>query len=163
MSYWAVAQLQTNRERLALHCLGLAGYTTYAPRIATGCRSMPLAPLFPGYLFVEIVSGWWQARWSAGVIRLVTSGGTEPAHVPDRVIDDLRRRERNGLVVLPSARRLQRGDQVRMTRGPMFGHLGLYEGQKGPERVMVLLALLGSAVRVEMPKSAIEAAPVGPP
>jgi hypothetical protein len=30
----ACAQLETNRERLAQHCLELAGYAVYAPRIA---------------------------------------------------------------------------------------------------------------------------------
>jgi hypothetical protein len=30
--YWSVAQLQPNRERLALHCLQqVAGYTVYCP------------------------------------------------------------------------------------------------------------------------------------
>jgi hypothetical protein len=28
-------------------------------------------PLFPGYLFLWVVSGWWNARWAAGVRRLV--------------------------------------------------------------------------------------------
>ena len=61
MSYWACAQLQPNRERLALHTLGLAGFTTYAPHIRT-TRVIPgrgrllegLAPLFVNYLFVLI-------------------------------------------------------------------------------------------------------------
>ena len=33
MAYWAVAQLQPQCERLALHTLTLAGYTTYLPRL----------------------------------------------------------------------------------------------------------------------------------
>ena len=33
MAYWAVARLQPHRERLALHCLGLAGFTVYLPRL----------------------------------------------------------------------------------------------------------------------------------
>jgi hypothetical protein len=33
MSFWAVGRLQPGRERLALHCLGLAGYRVYLPRL----------------------------------------------------------------------------------------------------------------------------------
>jgi transcriptional antiterminator RfaH len=159
MSYWACAQLETHHERLALHCLEIAGYQVYAPRIATGRRSMPTVLLFPGYAFVEIVSGWWQARWAAGVIKLVTCGGAGPAHVPDQVIANLRKRERNGLVVLSPPPRLQRGDQVQILHGPFAGHLALYDGQRPYERVMVLLALLGSVQRVELSKRDVKPAP----
>jgi transcriptional antiterminator RfaH len=161
MSYWAAAQLETRRERLALHCLGLAGYTTYAPRIATGRKAMPTAPLFLGYAFIQIVSGWWEARWAPGVIKLVTCGSTEPAHVPDRVIDELRRRERNGLVVLAPPPRFRRGDQVRILRGPFSGHLAIYDGMRPHERVAILLAMLGSTQRVELPNRDVEPAPCG--
>ena len=33
MGYWACARLEPHRERLALHCLDLAGFETYLPRI----------------------------------------------------------------------------------------------------------------------------------
>ena len=33
MSYWACAQLEANRERLALHCLSLRGFEVYLPRL----------------------------------------------------------------------------------------------------------------------------------
>ena len=68
MSYWACAQLEANRERLAVHCLGLAGYPVYLPRIRLK-RLLPkreivaqAAPLFPGYAFVLIELQWHAAR-----------------------------------------------------------------------------------------------------
>jgi hypothetical protein len=39
MSYWACAQLEANRERLAVHCLGLAGYPVYLPCVAAVMKS----------------------------------------------------------------------------------------------------------------------------
>jgi hypothetical protein len=36
VAYWAVSRLALNHERLALHCLTLAGFTTYLPRCASG-------------------------------------------------------------------------------------------------------------------------------
>ena len=73
MSYWACAQLETRRERTALHFLGLNGFTTYCPRIRAqrpahdGERS---TWLFPGYAFVWIELQWHAARWAPGVVRL---------------------------------------------------------------------------------------------
>jgi transcriptional antiterminator RfaH len=74
VSYWSVARLQLQRERLALHCLNLAGFTAYLPRLRVrkmvhGRRITVTPPLFPGYLFIAIQNGrWWDARWSPGII-----------------------------------------------------------------------------------------------
>jgi hypothetical protein len=52
------------------------------------CRKITITPpLFPAYAFVMIVSGWWNARWSPGVVRLIMDG-LLPAHVPDAVISE---------------------------------------------------------------------------
>jgi transcriptional antiterminator RfaH len=161
MSYWACAQLEANRERLALHCLGLAGYQTYLPRIRVRRTmqsrkvSVRTSPLFPGYAFVLIDLQWHAARWSPGVLRLVLDG-VQPARVPDKVIAELKRRERNGLVELPAPPAgLQRGDRVLVKRGPFADRLGLYAGQAPHKRVAVLLTWLGSQRRIELPKSDI--------
>jgi transcription antitermination factor NusG len=50
---------------------------------------------------VLIVLQWHAVKRTPGVVRLVTDGGV-PAKVPDSVIAELHRRERNGLVQLPS-------------------------------------------------------------
>jgi transcriptional antiterminator RfaH len=145
MSYWTCAQLEANRERLALHCLGLTGYQVYLPRIRV--RKPKPAALFPGYAFVLIELQWHAARWSPGVLRLVLDG-MQPAKVPNKVIADLKRRERNGLVELPPPPGLCRGDTVRITRGLLVGQLAVFDGMRPHERVAVLLQLLG---RVELP------------
>ena len=162
MSYWACAQLQPNRERLALHTLGVAGFTTYAPRIRTK-RALPgrgrllegSAPLFVNYLFVLIQSAWYAAHYSPGVASLLLAGDGHPLHVPDHVITDLRGKERNGYVMLPKARGLERGDKVKVLAGPLEGHIALYEGMKPHERVEVLLALFGAQRAVELPRVSI--------
>jgi len=88
--FWACAQLEPQRTALALHRLGLAGYEVYCPRLREqlrrrGRKIVRTPPLFPGYTFVLIVSGWWDARWSPGVVRLIMDG-LQPAHVPDAII-----------------------------------------------------------------------------
>ena len=157
MSYWACAQLESNRERLALHCLELGGYSAYLPRIrerrrVNGRQVTVTPPLFPGYAFVLIELQWHAARWSPGVLKLVM-GGDAPAKVPDAVIAKLRGRERGGFVQLPAAPQFHHGDRVRITRGPFVGQCGLYAGQRPHERVEVLLQILGGERTVELAQS----------
>jgi transcriptional antiterminator RfaH len=161
MSYWTAARAQPQREALAQHFLQLSGYAVYLPRLrqhrmSHGRRIETRSVLFPGYLFVEIVAGWWEARWCPGTLGLVMNCDV-PVRVPDKVIAEIRSRERNGLVELPS--RLRRGDWVRLTRGPFAGRLALFAGMAAHERVAVLLQLLGSERRLELAADAVEAVP----
>jgi transcription antitermination factor NusG len=149
----------SRRERLALHCLALAGYVTYLPRlrqhrVSRGRRVETTPALFLGYAFVLIELQWHQARWAPGLTRIVLDGAV-PARVPEEVIAEIRSRERGGLVELPP--RLKRGDPVRILRGPLAGLVGLYAGMKPRERVEVLLAILGGAQRVTLAADAVEA------
>ena len=160
--YWACAQLEPNRTRLALHCLNkVTGYEIYNPQVREqrfrryGRKIMGVSQLFPAYVFVLIVSGWWDARWSPGVIRLVMDGEV-PARVPDAVISEIRSRERDGFVVLPKPRGLAPGTRVRVISGPLSAQIGLLAVLRPHERVVVLLNLLGGQQRVELSRSAVE-------
>jgi transcriptional antiterminator RfaH len=162
VSYWACAQLLANQERLALRLLGLGGFTVYFPRIrvqrrqGTNPKRIEVATgLFPGYAFVAIELQWWRAQRTPGVLRLVLDG-EHPAHVPDKVIEAIRKCEVNGFVQLPKQRgEFERGDKVLVTAGPFAGHLGLYADMKPHQRVEVLLALFGSERAVELPRASI--------
>src|SRR5262249_228768 len=161
MPYWACARLEPHREQLALHCLGLAGYTTYLPRLRehriSHGRKIEIRPLlFPGYCFIAIELQWHRARWTAGVLGLIM-GGIQPARVPDSIIAEIRARERGGLVELPRREGFLTGEAVRVIQGRFGGHLALFAGQRPHERVLVLLALLGGQQRVELAKDDIEA------
>ena len=160
MAYLAVSRLALNHERLALHCLTVAGFTTYLPRLrerrmSHGRKIERRSPLFPGYCFTWIELQWSAARWAPGTLGLIMDG-LQPARVPGAVIAELRARERNGVIELPKPRGLRSGDQVRIIRGTFRGHLALYAGMSGRERVAVLLQLLGAQQRTELPADAIE-------
>jgi transcriptional antiterminator RfaH len=161
MPFWAAAQLQPQRERLAQHCLTLAGYETYAPRlrerhVAYGRKVIRTPFLFPGYLFVLIELQWSQARWSPGVARIVMDG-MAPARVPDAVIDEIRAREVAGLIELPKPPPARLGDAIKILRGPFEGRLAIYAGMKPRARIEVLLSLLGSQQRMTLAADAVEA------
>ena len=161
MAYWACARLEPHRERLATHCLELNGYKVYLPRLrehrfSHGRKIEATPTLFRGYAFIGIELQWHAARWTAGVLGLIMDG-IGPARVPDKVIAEIRSRERGGLVELPKRETFCAGETVRITQGVFAGHLGLYAGQRPHERVLVLLALLGGQQRVELPQEVIEA------
>jgi transcriptional antiterminator RfaH len=124
-------------------------------RTIRGRREGSEVPLFPGYAFVRITLQWHAARWCPGVVRLVMDG-LQPAKVPDAVIEEIRGRERNGAVELPK-RRLQCGDRVKILAGSFRGHLAMYADMSGPERVTVLLQILGGQQRVTLARRDIEA------
>jgi transcription antitermination factor NusG len=85
--------------------------------------------------------------------------GAVPARVPDAVIDEIRSRERGGLIELPEPPTVRLGDAVRILRGPFEGHLAIYHGMKPRQRVEVLLSLLGSRQRMTLAADAVEAVP----
>jgi transcription antitermination factor NusG len=149
--YWACARLEGQHQRLALYCLGLRGFETYLPRVRLR-QEARAAPLFPGYCFIRVALQWTPARWAPGVMALLMNGAA-PAKVADCIINELRGRERGGLVVLPSSPSsplFLSGDKVRVTSGPLVGFRGLVDGMRPHERVAVLLELLGSTRAIEM-------------
>src|SRR5262245_3080439 len=101
MPYWACAQVMPQQERAAQHFLKLNGFESYCPRLRVIRRShgrkVETRPcLFPSYLFVFVVSGWWAARWCPRVNRIILNG-TTPAVVSNAIIDEFKRREVGGL------------------------------------------------------------------
>jgi len=165
---WSVVQTESQRELVAEDYLKRGGFCTYLPRIRvrTHGRTRNVA-LFPGYVFVQIGEFSYRVRWTIGVIRILpTAVGenddltTEPAIVPDKVIDDLRKQEGpDGFIKLPkmSSTHLKRGQRVKLLRGPFEGFGALYEGQSGAERQRVLIELLGRFSTVELPAKDIVA------
>lgn len=155
---WVAARLLPHKEALALAQLKRNGFPTYLPRTrerrVVRRRVIETArPLFPSYCFIVVESQWHAARWSPGVASLCMDGSA-PARVADSIITELRSREINGLVELPPG--LKVGDRVWIERGPFAGLHGLYAGQAPAERVLILLALLGTARRVALPAADIK-------
>ena len=90
-----------------------------------------------------------------GVIRLVKIGGDEPVHVPDAVIDAIRKRERDGAIDLPQGRGLKAGDRVQIITSLLVGRRGRYAGALR-RHVRVLLQMLGIERQVQLSANAVE-------
>jgi transcriptional antiterminator RfaH len=156
MSYWAVIQTEAQREHTARLLLMRESFETYAPRIRSKFGKVLL--LFPTYLFVRIIDRWYTVAWTPGVTRVLMAG-EQPAQLPEKIVEQIRKREVGGFVRLPSrVAQLRKGQQVRITRGSFQGQVGLYDGMTSHERQRVLLQLLGGWVPVEL--SANDVAPL---
>jgi transcriptional antiterminator RfaH len=156
MAYW-VARAEYSRTQLALRHLALRNFETYFPlvaerRVRQGRRVAVKVPLFVNYIFIKAGLQWSGVRWCIGVQDLIMSNGG-PAQVSDSVVDEIRGRERNGVVQLPQRPSPRPGDTVRIWRGAFAGQLGLFEGMRPHERIVVLLGLL----RVTLPCDDVEA------
>lgn len=149
MSSWAVVQTESQYEHVVRLLLMRGRYETYLPRIRMRRR---IVPLFPSYLFVSLTEKrWYPIIWTPHVTRLLMCGD-QPAKLPEDVVSQIRKRERDGIVKLPNvSQRLKKGQEVRIIRGSFEGHIGLYDGMSSKDRERVLLDLLGQAVPVELP------------
>lgn len=158
MSYWTVAQCETQRMHLTRLLLMRLEFETYMPRFKSKAGKILL--LFPSYMFVRITARWYPVALTPGVTRVLMAGD-QPARLGEEIVSTIRKREVGGLVKLPSnGRRLFKGDKVKITHGSFEGQIGIYDGMSSHQRERVLLELLGSWVPVEL--AATDLAPIVP-
>jgi transcriptional antiterminator RfaH len=115
-----------------------------------------IAALFPGYLFARfnLERDFRQLRYTRGV-RQIVCFGEEAAVVPQWIIDELKVRCAEGPVEL-APRRLVAGERVIVIDGPLRQFEGIFERHlSGPERVAILLSVMGSGARAVLPASMV--------
>lgn len=151
---WAVVQTEAQHEHAVRLLLMRERLETYLPRAKIHSR---ITPLFPSYIFVRIFERrFWRIVWTPHVVRVLMSGD-KPATLSDSVIRQIQRREKDGLVKLPTRQnQMRKGDQIRIISGTFEGQLALFDGMSSHERVFCLLNLLGGKVRTELPGKAIQ-------
>jgi transcription antitermination factor NusG len=153
-SGWSVAVTIPQQEARACFHLARQGFKFYLPRTQT--KTKRVVPLFPRYIFVEIIERWYSLLGTFGVSYMLLKDEA-PAIVDEHVITRLRAMERDGLVVLPAEdeHRFRIDQNVRIKSGHFSGLVGLYKGQTARQRETVLLSCLG---RVELPIGMLDAA-----
>jgi transcription antitermination factor NusG len=112
------------------------------------CTATLELPLFPNYLFVRIdPKERVQVLKLPGVLSIVSSG-RQPSPVPDDYISSLR----SGLLAhqIEPHPRVDVGDRVCITTGPMAGMHGILDRQKNKLRVVITLEMIGRSVAVEV-------------
>ncbi|MBI3800859.1 MAG: hypothetical protein HY268_28270 [Deltaproteobacteria bacterium] len=121
-------------------------------------RKWVIEPLFPGYLFVRFVveERFRAVRYTSGVVRVVSTIQGEPIEVDEVIISALRQRSTDGYVEVQLAP-LSPGEELEINHGPFRGMRALFQQElKAGERVAVLLEILSSRVRAELPRAYVE-------
>jgi transcription antitermination factor NusG len=162
---WYALRSKPRKEDIVWRQLRGEELEVFYPRIRVNPvnpRSRKIKPYFPGYMFVYVdleQTGMSRFQWMPHTLGLVSFGG-EPAHVPENLIFELRKRvaeiaDAGGELFAG----LKPGDPVRISSGPFQGYEAIFDMRlPGSERVRVLLELLTSKRRIpiELSTSSIE-------
>ncbi|MCH9643663.1 MAG: transcription/translation regulatory transformer protein RfaH [Gammaproteobacteria bacterium] len=160
---WYLVYAKPRQEQVALENLDRQGYHGYLPRIVVRRRRLGaykeiVEPMFPRYLFLSMcakVDNWMPIRSTRGVASLVRFGGY-PAKVPDSLIEFIQQKEAKYKSVGEIAEVLKPGDKVRILDGAWDNYEAIFETKSSKQRVVVLLDILGSPTRVEIPRDLVE-------
>ena len=117
-----------------------------------------IKPLFPCYLFARHVTNGniSVVHRTAGVINIVSTPTDGPLVVEEQIIRSLRERSVNGCIEVKPAL-LSPGEKLEVIAGPFQGLEALFQQElKAGERVAVLLEILSSRVRIEMPRAYVQ-------
>ena len=112
------------------------------------CTATVELPLFPNYLFVRIDPAERDQVLKLPGVLWIVSSGRQLSPVPDDYITWLR----SGLLAhqIEPHPRVEVGDRVCITTGPMAGMPGILDRQKNKLRVVITLEMIGRSVAVEV-------------
>ena len=156
---WHVLHVAPQCEPQVCKYLAVHGVESYAPQFPPPPRTRPGSVrdrkhrwVFPGYVFLRApddFSQWDLIRWAPGVRRMLDQDGS-PGVLRDEIIDHLRRRlaERELIALRP---RFETGQPVVIQTGPLRMVDAIFERElDAPERVRILVRLLGRPLSVEV-------------
>jgi transcriptional antiterminator RfaH len=163
---WYAVYTHPHAETKALEHLLRQGYSAYLPRYRTRVsharrRQIVLRPLFPRYLFAGIdrASMPWRPILSTFGVTDVVRNGDEPTPVPSEIVSAIEEREKAGAFDRGNPQQsLRLGELVRVTAGALEDMVGRLVELRDQDRVVVLLELLGRAVRAQLPAESVETA-----
>ena len=150
MEFWYAVQTKPRKEDLAEANLSRQAFEVFLPRIKDARRRRGhwqdvIDPLFPRYLFVKAdleKDNVAPIRSTLGVTGLVRFG-SEHVPVPRSFIEGLMSEtDKDTGITLRSPQVFNKGDKVRMVKGPFAGVEAIFEAVSGEQRVMILLELL---------------------
>lgn len=164
-SNWYAMAVQPRKEAFVAQQLERDGFPVACPcfkklvRHARQTKSVH-APLFPGYLFVELAHdavSWRKVNWVAGSIGLIRFQG-RPAPLERHFVENyLVPMRHDGIVEFSQS--LKSGDRVQAIGGPFDRCIGEVVGLSDDQRVKILMDALNRKIETTLPiKSVISAA-----
>ena len=156
---WYVIQSKPHQENLVIAQLRQRQIKSFFPLIETetmqfGRVVTRIQPLFPNYLFArfDYFQQGSQIIWNYGIQRIVSFSG-EPLPVAPEVVKLIRTRvDRKGIVRFRQA--FKPNQPVRIVGGPFKDVEAIFlKEMTGTSCVKVLLSVLGTQPRVELPRA----------
>lgn len=142
---WSVAVTAPNCEHKAVLNLERQGFTTYLPRMRERHK---IAPLFPRYLFVDIIDRWHNILGTIGINGLLMNG-EKPANLKNQVIDHIRAQENSDGVIDLRREHFKKGQKLRVLKGWARDQIVIYAGMDAHYREVVLMHILGGEVKLQ--------------
>jgi transcriptional antiterminator RfaH len=159
---WFILQFKPNSHFQATKNLNRQGFETFLPLHDTTSRKVSRfittnQPLFPGYMFITFdraESKWHKINNTYGVSRLVTFNANLES-IPTTFIDNLRKRYDLSGKLLP-IKKLKRGDQVKVLKGPFADFIATVETYETDQRIWILMDLMGRKTKIQTPLDALQ-------
>ena len=157
MTAWYAVHTQPRREIIASQHLLRQEFEVYFPQHLLKRRharrvDWVRSPLFPRYLFVGInnKNRQWRSIHSTVGVSYLVQFGDQPIEVPFDIIEALQSHEdEDGLVKFNNSSIYRPGDSVQILDGVFGDTIGIFEHLDGPERITMLLDLMGRQVRIK--------------
>jgi transcription antitermination factor NusG len=151
---WYAIWTRSRHEQVVREQLEGKGVETFLPTITRWSRWKDRKkkidwPLFPGYCFARFAAAErLPVLKSAGVVSIVSFEG-EPAPIPEREIDGIRRLIQSDLQYDPCPF-IREGSLVEVVHGPLRGVVGRLVRKGSHARLVLSVDLIGQAVSVEV-------------
>jgi len=159
---WFILQFKANSHHQAMKNLKQQGFETFLPLHDSTSRKASrfintTRPLFQGYMFITFdraETKWYKINNTYGVSRLVTFN-TILKSIPTTFIDNLMNRCDLSGKLLP-VKKLKKGDQVKLLKGPFAKFIATIETYEDDQRIWVLMDLMGRKSKILAPSDSLQ-------
>ena len=162
LNEWYALQFKLNSHNVAAKNLNRQGFETFLPLHDTSSRRLSRfintsKPLFPGYMFIKFDSAeseWYKINSTYGVSRLITADSILKP-IPTIFIDNLMKRYDCSGKLLP-IKKLKKGDQVKVLKGPFANFIATVETYETDQRIWILMDLMGRKTKIQTPSDTLQ-------
>ena len=159
---WFILQFKPNSHHQAAKNLTRQGFEIFLPLHDTTSRKLSRfintsKPLFPGYMFIKFdraESEWHKINSTYGVSRLITFNSILKS-IPTTFVDHLKKRYDLSGKLIP-VKKLKKGDQVTVLKGPFANFIATVEKYEADQRIWILMDLMGRKTKIITPSDALK-------
>jgi transcriptional antiterminator RfaH len=156
MSYWLVATYKINEVKRVESNLLNQSFDYYLPKIVI--KKSNLKPkeeaMFPGYIFINTsIENYASVKYTKGIRNIIKFGENIPYMTNDEIksIDVIEKSSRSE----PLTPQIQIGQEVDIIGGSLKGNIAKICSLPSEKRVGILLHLLGSTKKIDIPEKDI--------